>query len=390
MEPGDVEQTLAGHPKMLRLLIILFISAMLILTLYSNTLWTMNLPKVWTEIGRQGQLVQSFRASGTLRPANEIELSSAQGWIVSSVRIKAGDRVKKDQVLVTYENRAADSLLQDEQAMLAQMRLELEGPKERYVEATKNGDDSGKRTAKREIEIAQLKIGVQERKISNLQQNIEINRQIVAPFDGVVAKVNAVEGMPSAKDSFDVRLSNTSLGYQAAFLLPVSATEQLKPGDKLNVDVKSRNVTKRVEGTVAAMEHSDAHVGAASPVSLIEGGEQQKATATRSSRLLVTVHGEELQGGEQASVHLTVTSAEKGGILVSNKAIRHVNGSPYVYVVEEKKGALGNTYHVHKIEIETGDSNDSETVVLAGASPHQAIVVESSEPLADGQRVRMK
>jgi len=390
VEPGYEEQTLTGRQKKLRLLIIVFIGALLILTLYSNTLQTMNLPKVWTEKGKQGQLVQNFRASGTLHPAKEIELSSAAGWIVSGVHIKAGDRVEKGQVLITYENRAADSLLRDEQAMLAQMRLELDEPKERYVEATKNGDEAGKRTAKREVEIAQLKIGVQERKISNLQQDMETNRQIVAPFDGVVAKVNAVQGISSAKDSFDVRLSNTSMGYQAAFLLPVSATEQLKPGDKLNVDVKSRNVAKRVEGTVAAMEPSDANAGAASSASPMEGGEQQKVRAVRSSRLLVTVPGEELQGGEQANVHITVTSAEKNGMLLSNKAIRYANGIPYVYVVEENKGPLGNIYHVRRTEIETGDANDSETVVLEGAYPNQNIVVESNEPLADGKRVRMK
>ncbi|TVX89709.1 efflux RND transporter periplasmic adaptor subunit [Paenibacillus agilis] len=384
------EHSIQKRKKMLRFLLIGSTIALLILTLYSNTLRTLDLPKVWTEVGKQGQVVQEFRAIGTLRPVSEVELSSSAEWTVKNVRIKKGDRVTKGQTLITYENPDAHNRLQDEQGILARMKLELEAPQERYVEAVRNNDEASMRASKRDMKLAQLQIENQERKIQNLQQSIRRDSNIVAPFDGVITKLNAVTGAPSANDGFDVRLSNESLGYQTELSLPAAATEEMKMGDKLDLQSYGGGATRPLNGTIITIEHVDARAPSSPSLSVgeAETGIQQPLEAVDWNRIVVNVLDKTVRTGEQVRVNVTRTSGEGGGMLLSNKAIHKEGANHYVHVVEEDKGPLGNTYYIRKTKVAVGSANDSETVILSGAYLNEQIVVESTEPLVEGSRVR--
>nr|WP_225445583.1 biotin/lipoyl-binding protein [Paenibacillus arenosi] len=348
------------------------------------------MPKVWTEVGRQGQIIQEFRAVGTLRPVSEVKLSSSSGWTVKNVKIKKGDRVIRGQTLVTYENSDAHNELQDEQATLARLRLELEVPQERYVQAVRNNDEASIRTSKRDMKLAQLQIENQQRKIQNLQQRIRRDSNLVAPFDGFITELNAVTGSPSVSDGFDVRLANENLGYQAELSLPATATEELKLGDKLDLQSYGGGSARPLNGTITTIEHVDAKESSSPSLAGGEGetGVQQPLDAVAWNRLIVKVSDKTVRTGEQVRVHLTRTSGEGGSMLLSNKAIHKEGVNHYVHVVEEAKGPLGNTYHIRKTKVEVGTANDSETVILSGAYPNEQIVVESTEPLVEGSRVR--
>ncbi|WP_028594636.1 efflux RND transporter periplasmic adaptor subunit [Paenibacillus assamensis] len=387
---GVEEHSTRKRKKTLRLLLIGSTIALLILTLYSNTLRTLDLPKVWTEVGRQGQIVQEFRAIGTLRPVSEVELSSSAGWTVKNVRIKKGDRVTRGQTLVTYENPDAHNRLQDEQAALVRMRLELEVPQEGYVEAVRNNDEASIRTSKRDMKLAQLQIENQERKIQNLSQEIRRDSSMVAPFDGFITQLNAVTGSPSANDGFDVRLSNESLGYQVELSLPAAATEELKMGDKLDLQSYGGGAARPLNGTITTIEHVGARESSSPSLAgdEVETDIQQPLEAVARNRLIVKVSDKTVRTGEQVRVHLTRTSGEGSSMLLSNKAIHKEGKHHYVHVVEEAKGPLGNTYHIRETKVEVGAANDSETVILSGAYPNEQIVVESTEPLVEGSRVR--
>lgn len=78
------------------------------------------------------------------------------------------------------------------------------------------------------------------------------------------------------------------------------------------------------------------------------------------------------------------------GVLLPNKAIHGEIANKYIFVIEEKKSPLGNTYHASKVAIEVGEANEDSVIVLKGAYSGQQIIVESSEPLQDGSRVRKR
>lgn len=96
-----------------------------------------------------------------------------------------------------------------------------------------------------------------------------------------------------------------------------------------------------------------------------------------------------VQANDLVSVELTQSEKTDGGMLVLNQAIHREGKDSYVLVIDEHSGPLGNTFIVRKAPVQLGGTNGQETLVLQGISVKDRIIVESSEPLAEGQRVRV-
>lgn len=356
-----------SRKKKLRLLFILFVSGLLVLTLYSNTLLTMNLTKVWTIVGRQEEFVQSFTGSGVLEPVNEVSLSNKAGWTIKAIKVRAGDVVKKGQTLVVYESIDAENQYLDAKVQVEQQQLAIEGLQDRYIEAASSGDDTQLRSANRDLESARLTLEMQKRNLNTMKADLVSNRELKAPFDGIAMKVNAVEGISSASAGPDVLITSSLQGYQFHVQVPVAISGHFTIGQKLDVQVGQSDEATRVEGIVSGMENKESQVN-----------------------ITVTVKNERLRGGEQALLDLRFASGSTGGIVVPSSAIHKEGNETFVYIVEERKGPLGNTSHVRKMPVKTGDSNESETVVQQGIFPDSPIIMQSSEPVVmDGERVRV-
>ncbi|RAP76330.1 efflux RND transporter periplasmic adaptor subunit [Paenibacillus montanisoli] len=366
MEWQETEQANTGRKKKLRLLAALFVGGLIVLTLFSNTLQTMNLTKVWTTSGRQGELVQSYTGSGILEPVMEASLSNKAGWAVKTVKVKTGEFVKKGQTLVVYESREAENRYLDAKSQLEQQQLSVQGLQDRYVEAATSGDDIQLRSAKRDLKSARLTLDMQQRNLDSMKAELVSNRELKAPFDGIVTKVGAVDGMASASAGPDVQLASSSQGYQMSLQVPALISGHLKIGQKLDVQVGQAETETKLEGIVTGIENKETQMN-----------------------IVVAVRNESLRGGEQARLDLRFVSADTGGILVPSSAIHKEGEATYVYVVEERKGPLGDTSHVGKMLIKTGDSNEFETVVLQGIFPDSPVILASSDPVTDGERVRV-
>ena len=117
-------------------------------------------------------------------------------------------------------------------------------------------------------------------------------------------------------------------------------------------------------------------------------GEQTPATPQPQKRILVKVQGEKLKKGEQVEAKLTKQITK--GVLIPNKVIKRDNQGTFVYTIEEKKGPLGNAFYIEKSPITVGESNGQETIVLEGVYEKDQIVLDSSEPLKKGERVKVK
>ncbi|SEM55483.1 efflux RND transporter periplasmic adaptor subunit [Paenibacillus sp. OV219] len=364
----DIEHAVTGKKKRFRLIAALFVSGLIVFTLYSNTLQSLTLTKVWTTIGRQGALVQSYTGSGVLEPITEAALSNKAGWAIQSVKVKAGDVVHKGQTLVVYESDEAENRYLDAKAQLEQQSLSIQGLQDRYVEAASSGDDIQLRSAKRDLKSAHLTMEMQQRNLNSMKADLVSNRELKAPFEGIVTMVGAVVGMASAGAGPDVQITSSSNGYQVAVQVPAAISEHLRIGQKLDVQVSQAESATTMEGIISGIENKESQIN-----------------------IVIKVRDASLRGGEQAHLDLRFDSAGTGGgILVPSSAIHKQGQETYVYVIEERKGPLGDTSHVRKMPVKTGDSNDSDTVVLQGIFPDAPIILESSEPaLMDGERVRV-
>ncbi|MFD0620891.1 efflux RND transporter periplasmic adaptor subunit [Paenibacillus sp. GCM10027629] len=382
MNTGMAEAMDAGRKRKIVWISGLFIGVLLLLTLSSNTWLTMSLPKVRTEIGRQGPLTTQWNGTARLMPRQLMALSNAAEWTTKEVLVKPGDRVTKGQTLITYDNPAAEQEIQDANASLAQQQLSIEDLQDAYIEAAQNNDEMQMRRTKRELERARLMMDVQQRKVAVMQSDASGRRRIVAPFDGVVMQVNAASQLPSGSNGPDVSLANMQQGYQFEIVIPNAVGRKYRTGDKLKVQVEHQGTNVPVEGTIREIRNA---------TSTSDGSPSQgeNATPDTSNQLFVVqvVH-QDLEANDLVNVDLTQSQEDEGALLVPNQAIHREGKSSYVLVVEERRGPLGNTFIVRKAPVRLVGTNGQESLVQ-GVYMNDAIIVESNEPLAEGNRVRV-
>lgn len=364
----------------------LFIGLLLLLTLASNTLLTLSLPKVRTEPGREEALVTTWRGTARLMPRQHIDLSNKAEWLIKKVHVKEGDHVAKGQTLITYENPAAAQEILDVQAGLAGQRLTLVGLQDAYIEAVQNNDEMQVRRSKRELERARLAIGVEERKVSTMQSEVRDRRRIIAPFDGVVTQVHATPQLPSGSGGPDISIANRQQGYQFEIIIPDAMGLKLRTEERMNVQIEHEGARVPVEGIITDIRPM---TGADGGASFQEGSGGNSSQTASSQRVVVKVQHSEVQANDLVRVELTQSEKADGGMLISNQAIHQDGKNRYVLVIEERLGPLGNTFIVRKAPVRLGGTNGQETLVLQGVYMKDRIIVESSEPLTEGQRVRV-
>ncbi|MEY9092547.1 efflux RND transporter periplasmic adaptor subunit [Paenibacillus sp. RC84] len=387
MELLHAGQASDRRKRKIRLFSGLFIGLLVVFTLLSNTFMALTIPKVAVVVPSRGQLVHTFKGSGAIKWRAETALTNSTGWKVKKVEVKEGDHVKKGQTLVTYDSKDAEQEILDQQAGLNKLKLTMEELQSHFIEASQNGEEKSIEDAKRAMEIHKIDLEVQQRKIQNLQEKLKKNVKLTAPFNGIVTKVNAKEGFSSENGGYDVRLSDESLGFEFELFVPVDIAAALKAGDKLEVQVDGP-AAEKVEGQISEIhepgipDKSKTDEGSAG-----EGG--NTAMSLPMKRLLVTLQGAGLKEGAGVRVELN-RATDPDVLVVANKAIHEDNTGKYVFTIEERNGPLGNAFYIRRTSITVTDSDDKASTVTQGLFEQQQIVVESSEPLQDGDKVRMQ
>lgn len=353
------------------------------LTLFSNTFQAVLLPKVTTEKPVKKPLSHAIKGSGTIVPRQTAALAGESGWKIAEVHVSDNESVKKGQVLITFDSTEAERQLLDEEDRMEKMKLNQEALQEQVVAAQREGSEERIRHAERDWKNGQLDLDIQRRKIDQMREDLARNRTLTAPFDGMVEDLKAEEGASADPGQILLKLIKTDEGFQFSFTTDEQTASLLQIKEKLKVDVKGENA-QQLEGTIAEIKEASQGEGGGGSGHSDTDGEGANSRKT----VVVLLSGGSLQGGEEASVHVEKQAEEQGLVVRSERLKKDEKGS-YVFVVHENKGSLGNTYTVHKKYVRTGERNEEETMILDGLWANDDIVAESSEPLQEGNRIRL-
>lgn len=99
---------------------IIFLSIMLVLTFFSNTIMNYSLPEVATSMVEPGSITAKIRGTGTLTSDDPYKIMIEETRVISSVAVKAGDTVEKDQILFYLEDKESSELEAAEEELLAE------------------------------------------------------------------------------------------------------------------------------------------------------------------------------------------------------------------------------------------------------------------------------
>lgn len=104
---------------------IVFLSVMLVLTFFSNTIMNYSLPEVATQYVQSGTITAKIRGSGVVESGNPYNVEVKESRKVSQVAVKVGDQVEKDDVLMYLED-AESTELQEAKTQLDSLKAEYE------------------------------------------------------------------------------------------------------------------------------------------------------------------------------------------------------------------------------------------------------------------------
>ncbi|RAV21504.1 efflux RND transporter periplasmic adaptor subunit [Paenibacillus contaminans] len=381
------EQVDRKRKRWISAVMLLLFGLLLFFTLFSNTLQSVTLPKVRADPATRGGLTYTLKGSGVLRPVNQAELPNPAGWKVRQVLVKQGEAVKKGQKLVVYESTSAEAELEDEIAQLEKQTIVLENVWDQFKASAINENESGTKEIKRELETRKIDISMQQRKIDMQRELLKQRKELAAPFDGIVLKMNAVEGLASISQP-DVVMSNSDLGYRLDIVADGDLVDRLglaaNQPIELTAAASGEQPVRVLEGMIEKIAEAGSRASGSS-----DGGIGAPA-AVQQKQLLIHVANSALKGGEQVSVKLARSSSEKGW-MIPNEAVHREGERLFIFKVEQQRGALGNVFVARKVLVEASGVNDRETMIPADRLYEgDLIILESSEPLQDGNRIRLQ
>lgn len=398
-------------------LLAIFVSAMALLTFFSNTINNFLLPGVAADNPSRGALIKEISGEGIIEAKNVYEEYTDTNLKVLEVMVGEGDSVKKGQPILRLDIEELENELKEEEIKYRQLQLALERLKDgstlrsydRAIEKAKenlekNSEDytrtkilygsgavpeselkdseRGMKIAEKEydialqdredrknenirdIENAELDLQLQEVRLNSLRGSIANGGLYTALGDGIITELSFSEGTMANSTKPLFRLAETSGGFQLSISVDSEQADYVEQGDKANVTITSGGDT-RVEGRMARVKED-----------LQDGGRKE---------LLIDVGGEGLTGGESCYAVISKRTQQYEG-LVPNSAVYTDSEGTYVYVVRKSDGPLGAESYVQRTPVTVLDSDSTKTAVI-GVMPMDEVVTGSTKPLSDGGRV---
>jgi multidrug efflux pump subunit AcrA (membrane-fusion protein) len=110
VDPGNKERRPANRKDVVKNVAIGFLSVMLVLTFFSNTIMNFSLPQVATKQITSGTISPQIRGTGTVSAEDPYNVTVNETRKISSVAVKEGDKIEKDDVIYYLEDKESSEL----------------------------------------------------------------------------------------------------------------------------------------------------------------------------------------------------------------------------------------------------------------------------------------
>ncbi len=146
-------------------------------------------PSYATTQVRKGTIEVKVSGTGSIQAAAQETLKAKSAGKVAKVNAKSGDKVKKGDILLTYEQEDLSNQIRSKTIELQKKKLELDDLQKKYKEA----DDEARDGMVLNIEKQQLDIEVAQADLADLKKGDEID-PLVAVIDGTLSDFEVAAG----------------------------------------------------------------------------------------------------------------------------------------------------------------------------------------------------
>ena len=223
----------AGRKKRewIKTAIIVFLTVMLVLTFFSNTIMNYSLPEVAAQYVQSGSITAKIRGNGVVESGDPYNVMVKQTRKVMSVAVQSGTQVQKGDVILYLEDSESEELKAAQAA--------LDAAKESY-------------------DLALLSADVNAGIINNAQSNISTDtyrKQIDAAQEAVKTAQADVDEWQKQYDAFTVQLSITPANSADVSAETKAVNDALKAKNDAEINLTAvQNEKSRLEALLAIEE----------------------------------------------------------------------------------------------------------------------------------------
>ena len=229
MEDRD---TLKIRKDKIKNIAIIFLTIMLVLTFFSNSIMNFSLPEVATQTVQSGSITEKVRGTGNVTANDPYKVVVKESRVIESVNVKKGDEVEKDQVLFYLEDKDSDELEKAE--------AELEALNFAFAQKILSGDISAGAFANAQ--------GGTDFTISQYQARIQaVNDKVTAAQTKVDTLTNSVNAIQKQLDITGNKVVDTTSEQNAVI------EAQLKVDKASNRNTTASDKYSKIKGTMDSL-----------------------------------------------------------------------------------------------------------------------------------------
>lgn len=330
-------------------------------------------PVRFTTVGKlNAQQIRTF--SGVANASDEIDLSFRSTGIVSTLRARVGQKVKKGDLLMRLDNVQAQlayeqslSALKSAESALNTAKSSLERSKALFEKGSQSLSDY--EAAKNSYQSALDQYESAKRK-KDIDQNQINYGYIYAPKNGVLASV-------------DISLNETVSSGQTVAVLNAGNDVNVEVGLPENIINKvAVGMSTNIKFTSLEEQEFTGHVIEISPIA-------DSNTSTFPVKVDIPGSTEIIKPGMVANVTFTFGSADNTDsnlLVVPVKSVGEDGNGNFVMLIETTDNKVGV---VKKQTIELGELTNDGFVVKSGLSEGQLIATAGLQTLLNNQKVKL-
>lgn len=287
---------------------------------------------------------------------------------IQEINVKAGDKVKKGQLLLVIDPRKQEALLNSYKVKQSALLLNYETARtqfERYSDLYEKKTVSKQDLENYENAYKKAKSDYETNEAQIKEQEVQLGyHKITAPFTGTIGDIPVKIGdhvTPETK------------------MLSVTQNETLE----LNVGLPADKVFDIKAGLPVQILDNQNKAVASSAISFISPRVDSSTQTILTKSILKNKDG--ILKADQ-SVKVKVIYSKKQGILVPGSAKIHLTGQDFVFVVKEENGK----HIVKQTPVTLGEIQNDKYVVEKGLKAGDSIVVRGIQKVYDGAEVKIE
>lgn len=287
-----------------------------------------------------GDLVKSISGSGTFESyASEVAQFTGQGGRIQSINVKAGDTVKKGDVLVQLN-------LEDLDLRVKEAELALERAKLAFQQA-RGGDEQ-------QLKIARLQLDIEQLKYDRLAKQLQ-SKQLLAPMDGEVTYAESMKEGDYVEP------------YQTLVIVSDPTRLRISLSLENSIDRNEILVGVPVEVTYNKNTYEGEVVQTPSSAPYTEN-KQLSERYSKTVYIELKQLPEDVEIGKLANVKI-ITQERKGVIKIPKSGLRSYLGRNFVRVMEDGD-------KLREVDVQPGLATSTEVEIIQGVDEGQEIVMQ--------------